>query len=196
MYSRNGDISLSQVWVFFLQERVDGSIPPCSSSSRVALPSSVFFSEPSNLFPSTDRVAWDYGYAWRRCRGKTLAEATEKHSTHGLQVKEADFAALLEMSGRTFGLRDGSLLPLWQPWCQMSECCKSRNTRLSTLKHHRWSGPQVVNNNPDTTSPVGCVIESSVLNIRCQRQKKKGAKVKGPGLHRPIQLLLPLSNGK
>lgn len=54
----------------------------------------VFFSEPSNQFPLTDRVTWDYSYGGRRCCRKTLAEASEKHSIHGLQVKEADFAAL------------------------------------------------------------------------------------------------------
>lgn len=71
-----------------------GSVSPCPSSSRVSLPSSVFFSEPSNQFPSTDRATWDYGYAGCRCRRKTLAEASEKLPTQGLQVKEADFALL------------------------------------------------------------------------------------------------------
>lgn len=107
MYRRNGDIS------FFCEKEWTGSVSPCLffslSFSRLVLPSSVFFSEPSNQFPSTDCVTWDYSYAGCCCRRKTLAEASEKHSAHGLDVKEADSAALFR------NVRSDFLITRWEP---------------------------------------------------------------------------------
>lgn len=95
---------------FFCETEWTGSVSPCLSFSCVVLPSSVFFSEPSDQFPSTARVTWDYGSAGCRCRRKTVAEASEKkHSVRGLQVKEADFAAMFR------NVRSHVWIARWEP---------------------------------------------------------------------------------
>lgn len=138
MYSRNEDISLVTSQFFYCKKEWTG-LSPRVPLDLTLCSHPVFFSELSNQFPLTDHVTWDYSYGGRRCCRKTLAEAPEKRSTHGLQVKKTDFTALFRNVRSDFSDCEMRASCLFDSHKYTLDHCNSRNTFLETpvwpLKH-------------------------------------------------------------